>query len=339
MRLTTCVEQFFDLYHFRIKGSSQRTIKAYRQTLALFLPFAAKFYSIKIASLSIDHLSLPLILAFLDYLQTDRNNAANTRNNRLAVIKSLAKMIRLMYPQKLEVADAILAIPQKKSLKKIVGFLYVEEIFAVYEAVDLKKPLGFRDYTILHLLADSGARASEVAMLKVDYFDPIQKTLTILGKANKFRLIKLSQKTTDIVKRYITRYRPHPKPIYQHCLFINKHGRPLTRKGIYLMCQKYLSIAVKPKRLKLIHPVHSFRHACAINMIASGKSVSDVKNHLGHENVESTMIYLKMDLSSKRAAQKKFIEYNQSTLKQDPKIDELIDWEHKNQTLAWLDSL
>ena len=339
MRLTTCVEQFFDLYHFRIKGSSQRTIKAYRQTLALFLPFAAKFYSIKIASLSIDHLSLPLILAFLDYLQTDRNNAANTRNHRLAVIKSLAKMIRLIYPQKREVADTILAIPQKKSLRKIVGFLYVEEIFAVYEAVDLKKPLGFRDYTILHLLADSGARASEVAMLKVDYFDPIQKTLTILGKANKFRLIKLSQKTTDLIKRYITRYRPHPKPIYQHCLFINKHGRPLTRKGIYLMCQKFLSIAVKPKRLNMIHPVHSFRHACAINMIASGKSVSDVKNHLGHENVQSTMIYLKMDLRTKRAVQKKFIEYNQSTLKHDPKIDELIDWEHKKQTLAWLDRL
>ncbi len=339
MRLTTCVQQFLDLYHFRIKGSSQRTIKAYRQTLALFLPFAAKFYSIKIASLSIDHLSLPLILNFLDHLQDGRNNAANTRNHRLAVIKSLAKMIRLMYPQKRQIADAILAIPQKKSLKKIVGFLYVEEILAVYEAVDLRKPLGFRDYTILHLLADSGARASEIAMLKIDYFNPDQKTLTILGKANKYRLIKLGQKTTDLIKRYITQYRPHPMPIYQHCLFINKHGKPLTRKGIYLMCQKYLSIAVKPKRLNMIHPVHSFRHTCAINMIASGKSVSDVKNHLGHENVESTMIYLKMDLRTKRAALKKFIEYSQSTLEHDPNIDELIDWEHKKETLAWLDSL
>ncbi len=339
MRLSSCVEQFFNLYHFRIKGSSQRTIEAYREALTLFLPFAANYYSIKVASLSIDHLSLDVILAFLDYLESDRNNAANTRNQRLAVIKSLAKMIRLMYPQHRKVADIILSIPQKKSQKKIVGFLYIEEIFAVYDAVDLKKTLGFRDYTILHLLVDSGARASELAILKIDYFNPTQKTLTILGKANKFRLIKLNQKTTDLIKRYITRYRPHPKPIYQHCLFINKHGRALTRKGIYLMCRKYLSIAVKPKRLNMIHPVHSFRHACAINMIASGKSVSDVKNHLGHENVESTMIYLKMDLRTKRAVQKKFIECSQSTLKHDPKIDELIDWEHKKQTLAWLDSL
>jgi len=339
MKLTSCVQQFLDLYHFRIKGSSQRTIKAYREALALFLPFAANYYSIKVASLSIDHLSLQLILAFLDYLHSDRSNAANTRNQRLAVIKSLAKMIRLMYPQKSDVANIILSIPQKKSQKKIVGFLYIEEIFATYEAVDLKKPLGFRDYTILHLLADSGARATEVATLNVDYFNSAQKTLSILGKGNKFRLIKLGQKTTDLIKRYMTQYRPHPKPIYQQRLFINKHGKALTRKGLYLLCQKYLSIALEPKRLKMIHPVHSFRHACAINMLASGKPLSDVKNHLGHENIESTMNYLHMDLKTKREVQKKFIEYSQSTLKHDPKIDELIDWEHKKETLAWLDSL
>ena len=130
-------------------------------------------------------------------------------------------------------------------------------------------------------------------------------------------------------QRYSGRYLLHEETIW----FIVKWAERVEDETVHG------AVAVKPKRLNLIHPVHSFRHACAINMIASGKSVSDVKNHLGHENVESTMIYLKMDLSSKRAAQKKFIEYNQSTLKHDPKIDELIDWEHKKQTLAWLDSL
>jgi len=95
----------------------------------------------------------------------------------------------------------------------------------------------------------------------------------------------------------------------------------------------------QPKRLKIIHPAHSFRHSCAINMLASGKALSDVKNHLGHENIQSTMIYLHMDLKTKREVQKKFIKYSQSTLKHDPKIDDLIDWEHKKETLAWLDSL
>jgi site-specific recombinase XerD len=63
----------------------------------------------------------------------------------------------------------------------------------------------------------------------------------------------------------------------------------------------------------MIHPVHSFRHACAMNMLASGKALSDVKNHLGHESIHSTMIYLKMDLRTKRDVLKKFIEYSQST--------------------------
>ena len=105
MRLTSCVEQFFDLYHFRIKGSSHRTIKAYREALTLFLPFAAKYYSIKVASLSINHLSLDVILTFLDYLESDRANTANTRNQRLAVIKSLAKMIRKIHDAKISMPD------------------------------------------------------------------------------------------------------------------------------------------------------------------------------------------------------------------------------------------
>lgn len=74
-------------------------------------------------------------------------------------------------------------------------------------------------------------------------------------------------------------------------------------------------------------------------MLLSGSSLSEIKNHLGHENVESTMVYLHMDLTRKRQIQKKFIEHTQSVLAQDPKIDELIDWEHKEEIMAWLDSL
>ena len=339
MRLTTCVEQFFDLYHFRIKGSSQQTINAYRQALALFLPFAAKFYSIKIASLSIDHLSLPLILAFLDYLQTDRSNAANTRNHRLAVIKSLAKMIRLMYPQNRKLAETILAIPQKRTQKQLIGFLYPDEILNVFQRVELTKKDGFRNYTILHLLEDSGARASEIATLKLDYFDPQNATLGILGKGNRYRQITLKPKTVQLIKLYIAKYRTTPKRLYQHYVFINQRQTHITRHGIYRICKIYLYRALSPKRLKDINPVHSFRHSCAVRMLSCGKSLSDIKNRLGHDNIESTMIYLHLDLRRKRQVQKAFMEYTKSNLSEDPKINELIDWENRKEILEWLDSL
>ena len=339
MKLSTCIYKFFDQYLPRIKGSTEQTIKAYRDTFSIFLPFVAKYRSIKIASLKIDHLSSDLILAFLDYLESDRNNSARTRNHRLAAIKSLAKMIRFMYPDKREVAERIMGIPQKRTQKQLIGFLYPDEVLTVFESVDLKKKEGFRNYTILHLLYDSGARASEIATLNLDYFDPQKERLTIIGKGNRYRQIELEQKTAQLIKLYIAKYRTAPKPLYQHRLFINQRGKEFTRHGIYRICKKYLLKTLSPKRLKDINPAHSFRHSCAVRMLSCGGSLSDIKNHLGHENVQSTMAYLQIDLSRRREIQNKFIEYTQSNLYHDPKIEELIDWENKEDLLAWLDSL
>ena len=339
MRLSTCIYKFFDQYLPRIKGSSRKTIKAYRDAFTIFLPFAAQHRGIKVDSLTIDHLSSDLILAFLDYLESDRGNAGTTRNQRLAALKSLAKMIRFMYPENRDVAERILSIPQKRTQRKLIGFLYPDEILKVFHSVDLTKKNGFRDYTILHLLDDSGARASEITTLNLDYFNAQQKTLAILGKGNRFRLLELSPKTTELIKLYTAKYRTKPKPLYQHRLFINQRGKEFTRHGIYRICRKYLFMALSPKRLKNINPVHSLRHSCAVAMLSRGKSLSDIKNRLGHENVQSTMVYLHMDLTHKRAVQKQFIEYTQSNLSHDPKIEELIDWENKKDILEWLDSL
>jgi site-specific recombinase XerD len=339
MKLSTCIIEFFNHYLPHIKGSSEHTIKSYRDTFSLFLPFAAKQRSIKVESLNPCHLSVDLILSFLKHLESERHNSAQTRNQRLAAIKSFAKMIRFMYPQERKIAETILAIPQRRSQRKLIGFLYPNEILKVFETVDLRKADGVRDYTILHLLEDSGAGASEVASLNLDSFDPKNQTLAILGKGNRYRQIKLKPKTVQLIRLYITKYRTAPKPLYQHRLFINQRGEEFTRHGIYRICKKYLSKALSAKRLQFINPAHSFRHSCAIRMLCRGMPISDIKNRLGHENIQSTMIYLKLDLTHRKQVQKKFIEYTQSVLKDDPKIDELIDWENRKDILKWLDSL
>ena len=189
MRLSSCIYQFFHQYLPRIKGSRENTLKAYRDTFSLFLPFAAQYLSIKIDSIKVDYLSVDLILAFLDDLERQRKNTAKTRNQRLAALKSLAKMIRFMVPEKRELAQRILHIPQKRTQKRIISFLHPEEIDKVFQAVDLKKNQGFRDYTIVHLLYDSGARATEIAPLKHDSLDCKKRKLVIHGKANKIETV------------------------------------------------------------------------------------------------------------------------------------------------------
>jgi site-specific recombinase XerD len=244
-----------------------------------------------------------------------------------------------MHPAKRQLAENILNIPQKRALKKLIGFWYPEEINKVFDAVDLTKKQGMRDYTILHLLFDSGARASEIATLELDYFDHRNKTLAILGKGNRYRLINLWPKTTSLIKEYILNYRVDPKPIYANRLFVNQRKMELTRHGINRLCRKYLSKALPKKRIQGLSPVHSFRHSCAVNMLASGYPVSDIKNRLGHQSIDSTMDYLQIDLSGKRDIQKRFVEYTQSKMKNDHKIKAFIDWENNEETLAWLDSL
>jgi len=339
MDLTTCLHQFFDQYLPRMKGVSENTTKAYRDAFSLFLPFAAQFTSIHLKSLNIDDLSPELILAFLDHLEDQRDNSAQTRNHRLAALKSLARMIRLLYPEHRMCAERIIAIPKKRAPKPLIGYLFPEETIAVLKAVDLRKKEGFRDYTILHLLGDSGARASEIAGLNLESFNPQINGLSILGKGNRLRRMELAEKTVQLIKLYINKYRPQPKPLYQQRLFVNQRGEELTRHGINRICRKYLSLALPEKRLKDLNPAHSFRHSCAVNMLCEGKDITEIKNRLGHEKIETTMIYLKLDISRKRKIQKEFIEYTQSRIAGDPQLDELIDWQNKEKTLAWLDTL
>jgi len=339
MKLAPLLHEFFDRYLPYIKGTSPHTIKGYRDAFKLFLPFAANHHRIKVASLTLDHLSPELILAFLDDLERDRKNIAKTRNHRLAALKSFTKMIRFMYPEKRELADRILNIPQKRTQKALVGFLYEEEILKVFQAVDLKKKDGLRDYVLLHLLYDSGARASEVAMLKLDYLTAQEETLAICGKGNRYRIIRLELKTVQLLQLYIKKYRVTPRPPYRDYLFISQRGEALTRHGIYRICRKYLEKSFPKKRLKNINPVHSFRHSCAVNMLYRGESVSDIQNHLGHDNAQSSTLYLHLDLKRKRQAQDRFVQHMQSVLVDDHKIDELLQTENKGDIMAWLDSL
>ncbi len=339
MKFTECLQQFFCYYLPRIKGVSEHTIAVYKQSFGLFLTFSAAKLECPVCSLTLEHLSVELVVEFLEHLEKQRHNSARTRNLRLASLKSLAKMIRLLYPEYREYGDILLLIPQKRAQKKLVGYLHQEEILQIFAQVDLTRKEGIRDYTILHLLLDSGIRASEAASLTIDYFDYQNRMLAILGKGNKFRQVSLWSKTADLLQRYLGSYRRMPKFHHGHSLFINQRGEQFTRHGINRICKKYLRLALPGKRLEVLNPVHSFRHSCAMNMLAAGAAITDIKNRLGHENINSTMVYLKMEMSGKREVQKKFLEHTQSVLSQDSKMEELNDWENKNEILTWLDSL
>ena len=339
MQLSSCIHKFFTYYLRDIRGLSPQTLSSYKVTFKLFLPFAAKYLNKKINSIEIKDLTTNLILSFLDSLESDRNNCVRTRNIRLAAIKSLAKMIRLLYPEIKDDANRITNIPQKRELKPLVGFLSQEELLDVFSSVNLQKQNGFRDYVILHLLYDSGGRASEITDIKIDDINVNDKTIAILGKGQRYRIVQVWEKTIQLVERYVKEYRNQPKLGYQDYLFINQRGEKLTRHGIYRICKKYLCKALPEKRLIHLNSVHCFRHSIAVHMLMMEKPISDIKNHLGHEDIKSTMIYLKLDQSKRKKIQKNYIEHMSQIIETDNKINELIDWENSTEVREWLDKL
>ncbi|MEW6666280.1 MAG: tyrosine-type recombinase/integrase [Thermodesulfobacteriota bacterium] len=183
-----------------------------------------------------------------------------------------------------------------------------------------------------HVAELIGARASEIASLNLDYFNPQQNTLAILSKGDRFRLIDLEKRTSQLLRLYIEKYRVTPKPLYQQRLFVSQRGEELTRHGLYRLCQKHLTSALPPKRLQDINPVHSFRHSRAMDLLYRGQSITDIKNRLGHGNLQSTMTYLQLNLNRSRHIQSGFIKYMQSVVTDDPKIDELLQWEGNQDT-------
>jgi integrase/recombinase XerD len=339
MKLSVCIHRFFSEYLTDMKGCSPDTIRTYRDAFLLLLPYAAEYYGIKISSLNIEHLSFEMVLAFLKHLEKDRKNTVGTRNNRLAALRSLARMIRLVYPEHKKLADRIISIQKKRARKPLVGFLTHDETMQVFDAVDIKKQEGFRDYVILHLLYDSGARASEISGLTLEDLDPDKRRVALIGKGKRHRIVELWPKTVQLLEKYISDYRKTPLPPYGNILFTSQRRKPLTRFGIHNLCLKHLRKTLPEKRLKALNPVHSFRHACAVNMLQSGYALTDIKNRLGHSKLESTMIYLDLGISIRKEIQEEFMDHAKSMMSHDKKLDELVDWDNRDDILRWLDKL
>ena len=98
-------------------------------------------------------------------------------------------------------------------------------------------------------------------------------------------------------------------------------------------------MALPPKRLKTINPVHSFRHSKAVDLLYKGKDITEIRNFLGHDNVQSTSIYLHLDLTRRRHIQKQLIKHMQSFLSLDPKIIQWLSLEKDIDILKWLDTI
>jgi integrase/recombinase XerD len=141
---------------------SPNTIASYRDTFRLLLAFAQQHTGMSPSRLELTQLDATMIGAFLEHLETQRGNSPRTRNVRLGAIHGFFNYCALRHPEHADLIARVLAIPAKRSEKRIVTFLTPEEVKALLDSPDRSTWTGRRDHALLLTTVQTGLRVSEV---------------------------------------------------------------------------------------------------------------------------------------------------------------------------------
>jgi len=285
----------------RERRASFHTCEAYAYSFQLLVIFAAQRLRTKPCHLEVEHLDVPMILAFLEHIELARANTARSRNVRLAAIKSFFRFLEYRLPACLDQARRIHAIPMKKFDQGLVATLTRVEIQALLNAPDPRTPSGTRDRAMLHLAFAAGLRVSELVGVRVDQFDiRAPASIHIMGKGRRERVLPLWRETTVAVKAWLA-IRPQG---LDTALFLNNAGRAMTRSGFEYILAKHAEAATigEPSIAgKKVSP-HVLRHSCAMHMLQATHDIRKVALWLGHASLQSTEAYLRADPTEKLQA-------------------------------------
>lgn len=285
----------------RERGASPHTCDAYAYAFQLLLSFAAKRVRAQPSALALEQLDVPLILAFLDDLESTRGNSPRTRNARLAAIKSFARFVEYRVPSCVEQVRSLLAIPSKKTDEKLVAYLTRDEMQAVLDAPDPHLRDGVRDRAMLHLAFAAGLRVSELVGLRLDeiVLRP-QPAIHVRGKGRRERVLPLWKTTAKALRAWFALRGDATCPEF----FLNARGGPLSRDGFEHILDKHVSAAavkMPSLRKKRVSP-HVLRHTCAMHTLEATHDIRKVALWLGHASVQTTEIYVRADPTAKLEA-------------------------------------
>ena len=299
--LATTLQAFFSDRLIRQRQVSQNTLQAYRDTLRLLLVFASERHGKAPAKLDIDDLDAQLIGAFLDYLEHDRKNSVRTRNARLAAIRSLFRYADLRHPEHAATIARVLAIPPKRFERRLVTYLTEPEINALLAAPDRTTWTGRRDTALFGLAVQTGLRASELIGLRCSNVHLGSGAhVSCNGKGRKERITPLTSSTVAVMRAWLGERVGLPGDP----LFPTRSGRALSRDALEHRLAGYVerATAVCPSLACKRVTMHVLRHSAAMRLLRAGIDTSVIALWLGHEQIETTQIYLPADLGIKERA-------------------------------------
>ncbi|HXN37767.1 MAG TPA: tyrosine-type recombinase/integrase, partial [Solirubrobacteraceae bacterium] len=198
--LSALIQRFFTDRLCVQMEASRHTVAGYRDTFRLLLRYAGARYGKSPVKLTVEDIDADLVADFLVHTETARGNSARSRNTRLAAIRSFYRYVAMSDPTWLLHCQRILAMPNKRYVKRTVTFLAADEVAALLAAPDRTTWAGRRDYALLLLAVQTGLRASElVGLRRGDVVLGIGAHIRCMGKGRKERATPLRRETAKLL--------------------------------------------------------------------------------------------------------------------------------------------
>jgi len=286
-----------------IRNRSRGTISEYINDLTLFFRFILAsrqklgtdddtLHAVDLTGLDLEtvgSVTTAEVYEFLFYAKNQRGNEARALARKLSSIKGYYKYLTTKV-HKLEHNPAIdIDTPDiKQSLPK---FLTMEESLDLLAAVqnDRESKTRLRDYAIVTLFLNCGMRLSELVGISLSDMDPQLRSLRVIGKGSKERIIYLNEACRTALTEYLLERAKDPEIKDKDALFLSSRHTRISNKTVQWMIYKYLDMAGLGNR-KL--STHKLRHTAATLMYQTGKvDVRVLKDILGHEQLNTTQIY------------------------------------------------
>ena len=260
------------------KGLSDNTNISYKTDLELYLSFI-KEKGIN----SLEDIKSSDIESYMMFLQEDSNDTVTTVARKLTSIKNFHSFLE---KEGIVSKNVSVGIKRPKLRKTVVRSLSVSDVDKLLD-IKLNTPFDYRNKAMLELIYGTGLRVSELVNLTLNNIDFTNCIIRIVGKGNKERIIPLGEYSMYYLDLYMERRNSLLKKNICDALFLNNHGKKITRQGFF----KILKGLLKEKGLDIDASPHTLRHSFATHLLNSGADLRSIQEMLGHSDISTTRIY------------------------------------------------
>jgi len=283
--------------HAKIEGKSPKTIIIYTTALTIFKNFLEQdglptdVTQIRQQELRRFILYLQGTKAYREHPFTRPQQNGLTGHTINCYLRAIRAFWSWLVSEEIILMNPFDKVRIPKPPKKIIVPFTEEQIKSLVAVIDTRSPIGFRDWTVILTLLDTGLRVTELADLKLKHANLNERSLKVWGKGAKERVVPIGGTVQRAIAKYINRYRPNPINQLSDHLFLTRAGEPLTANRIESIIEDY----GKEARIEGVRcSPHTFRHTFAISYLRNGGDVFSLQRILGHESLDMVRNYLNM---------------------------------------------